>query len=151
MQTIPEETTLPVLCFTLCEQYYALSINDVLEVAAMVETAKLGIDVNPAIQGVIIRHGEPLILIDLRVLFHCPDAPINLSTLFIVVQYGNELVGFIVDSVQGVVYFQKDAIRPVSGENGYVYGVLTHDNTLIQWLNLSTILNNTLPANVETD
>lgn len=140
-----EATSTPVLCFALCGRDYALSIDDVVEVAAMVEAAPLGANTNPAQYGVVIRRGTPVILIDLRRVFGCEDAPVDLSTLFIVVQHRNEMVGFIVDRVEGVIYFSQGDVRPMNGEQDYVRGVIAQDNRLIQWLRTAPILDDTLP------
>jgi chemotaxis signal transduction protein len=138
--------TTPTLTFQLCDQHYALPIEHIIEVAAMVETAQIQDEnASPALYGVVIRRGEPVMLIDLRRVMGCDDAPIMLDTLFIVVRYGKELVGFIVDHVQGVVYFQEERLREVSRETGYVRGVITHDQVVVQWLNLPAILQSTLP------
>jgi purine-binding chemotaxis protein CheW len=135
-----------VVRFKVCDNDYALAIQDVVEVAAMVETANLGEFAHPALRGVVIRRGQPLVLVDLRVLFGCPAAEITLDTLFVVVQpSGHRMAGFIVDAVQGVVYFSQDAIRPVRGENNYMRGVVAQGQGLVQWLDAVPILSDTLP------
>lgn len=136
----------PVLHFVVCGRHYALAIPQVVEVAAMVETADLAELAHPALRGVVIRQGEPLVLLDLRVLFGCGAAPVSLDTLFIVVQAsGYHLAGFVVDAVQGVVYFDAGAVQPIAGGNGYMRGVVAQGQALIQWLDAAPILAETLP------
>jgi chemotaxis signal transduction protein len=139
-------TTTPALQFTLCEQHYALAIDDVVEVAAMMEAASLasGEALSPALHGVIVRQSQPLMLIDLRRLFGCAAAPVNLATLFIVVRDGDTLAGFIVDAVTGVVHIPAGDVRPVSS-GGRVRGVVARDDRLIQWLQVGPILRDVLP------
>lgn len=140
--------TTPVLVCALCDQKYALPITYVVEVAAMVESAQINDDhTSPALYGVVIRRGAPMLLIDLRRVFGCAAAPVDLDTLFVVVRYGKEVVGFIVDHVQGVVYFAEELLREVSRGSGYVRGVTTHKDEVVQWLNIPAILQDTLPTN----
>lgn len=134
-----------LLTFTLCDQRYALSIDEVVEVAALVESAGLGMDAYQSVHGVVIRRGEPMLLVDLRRVFHCEQVTVDVNTLFIVVKNRQEYVGFLVDSVQGVLYLAKDVMRPVHGEHAYIQGVAAHSGDLIQWLQVAPILEDTLP------
>ncbi|MEM6285052.1 MAG: chemotaxis protein CheW [Chloroflexota bacterium] len=142
---------IPVLTFAVCQQTYAVSIMDVVEVAAMVETARIGDEISPYVYGVVIRRGTPMILIDLRHLFHCDEAPVTLATLFVVVrsQSDEELTGFIVDQVQEVVYLKRSEIRPVDGGKGYIRGMVAREQVLIQWLDIETIVAHTQPGSLE--
>ena len=143
-------TATPVLRFTLCEQHYALAIDDVVEVAAMVESARLddGDNTSDALYGVIIRRSQPMMLIDLRRLFGCAAAPVDLTTLFVVVRAGDTLAGFIVDEVLGVIYVAPDDVRPHNGGDGRVRGMMARDNMLVQWLQVGPILQDVLPSQV---
>lgn len=142
-------TATPVLQFTLCEQHYALAVDDVVEVAAMVEAATLGSGdmLSPALHGVIVRRSQPLMLVDLRRLFGCDAAHVDLSTLFIVVRDGDTLAGFIVDTVAGVIYIWPDEVRPIS-DGGRVGSVVAREGRLIQWLQVGPILRDVLPSHV---
>lgn len=143
--------TFPALTFTVCGHTYAISIVDVVEVAAMVETATIADDTDPILHGVVIRRGEPMMLLDLRHLFYCADAPVTLETLFVVVQSNSdkEPVGFLVDQVQGVVYLKQDDVRPVEGGRGYIRGIVAHQQVLIQWLDVNAITAHALPGSLE--
>jgi len=131
----------------LCEGDYVLPITTVVEVAAMVESASLVKQAHPALHGVVIRHGDPLVLVDLRYVFQCEERPVTTNTLFIVVAHGAEMVGLIVDEVLGVVYFDDNEIRTVGGESGYLRGVVAHQNSLLQWVNTDAVLKDILPHN----
>jgi chemotaxis signal transduction protein len=136
----------PILRFKVCEQNYALAINQVVEVSAMVEIATLSEQMHPSIRGVVIRRGQPLVLVDLRRFFRCEAAPVTLETLFIVVQPdAHQMAGFIVDHVQGVLYLNNNDMRAVRGGHGYMRGVVAQEQQLIQWLDAAPILADTLP------
>lgn len=133
-----------VVLVWVCGQRYALSVDEVVEVAAMLEVAPLEANSNPALHGVVIRRGEPLLLVDLRWVLRCADAPIDLNTLFVVVTNGYELVGLLVDRVEGVVYLHEKDVRAMRGGVGYVRGVVAHEGSLVQWLHPTNILKDTL-------
>src|SRR3954449_11063023 len=73
---------LPLLTFRLGEGRYALLIEDVVEVAAMVDMLSLPTE-RTEILGYINRRGSILPLVDLRRVFKQPSAPINSATVFI--------------------------------------------------------------------
>ena len=134
------------LQFQLCGQTYAFSITPIVEVAAMVAATPLAGNPSPALHGVIVRRGEPVLLVDLRRVFGCENAPVDRSTLIIVVRYGKELVGLLVDSIQGVIYFQQEVVRSANDADNFLRGVVVVANSVIQWLDITAILANTLPT-----
>jgi len=139
------DTGTAYLSVTVCDRRYALHIDEVVEVAAIVESASMMEAGNPALHGVVIRRGEPLILIDLRHLFECDTAPIDLNTLFVVVQHQGELVGLIVDHVAGVVYLDVERFQGRATSNAYIHSVSAHEGELMSRLNLPAVLADTLP------
>lgn len=135
-----------LLAITICEKTYGIAIDEVVEVAALVEAAPLGGDDYPAVHGVVIRRGEPMLLVDLRRVFGCPQHTATVDTLFVVVRNLHESVGFLVDNVQGVVYLPYQAMRPMAGNSGHIRGVAAHDGKLVQWLHMQRLIDDTLPA-----
>lgn len=105
---------LPVLSFRLGEQRYALMIEDVVEVAAMVALAPVP-DAPPHLLGVANRHGEVLPMLDLRLMFGLVPQPIEAATLFIVVQYEGQITGLVVDEINQVEYRANLAARSTGG------------------------------------
>ncbi|MEO0560913.1 MAG: chemotaxis protein CheW [Chloroflexota bacterium] len=136
--------TTPVLLFIVCGQRYALAIDEVIEVAAMMTVDALPAGHNPALRGVVVRQGAPLLLADLRQLLGCSAAPIDLETLFIVAQSKDERAGFIVDQIQGVVYLDESLLRSVPGGSSFSNGVLTFNETLVHWLAAGPLMAATL-------
>jgi purine-binding chemotaxis protein CheW len=122
----------PVLAFEVRQRSYALMIADVVEVAAMVERVPLP-DAAPGVLGVVNRHGEMLPLLDLRVVFHGEDAPVDDSTYFIVIERPGQRAGLVVDAVDVVKYVPTAAFQPVP-ENKFVRALVQHENTLLQVL-----------------
>ena len=136
----------PALQFALGGRAYALAIAPIVEVTAMVAATPLAGETNPALHGVAVRRGDAMLLVDLRHVFGYADAPIDRDTLMIVVRYGSELVGLLVDSIQGVIYFHKEAVRPANDANGFLRGVVVVESAAVQWLDITAILSRTLPT-----
>src|SRR3954469_15969975 len=101
--TSSDAIRLPLLTFRLGEGRYALLIEDVVEVAAMVDMLSLPTE-RPEILGFINRRGSILPLVDLRLVFNQPSAPITSATVFIVAAGGNKQFGLVVDVVEQVEY-----------------------------------------------
>ncbi len=135
------------LIFLLHQQYYGLTIQQVVEVAAMVElVATPGTD--DVFLGAANRHGEVLPMLDLRPIFRQPAARIDTSTLFIVAQVDSLLVGLVVDEIQRIEYFDSRKIRPATSREPLVQGVVPYGENLIQIIALSALLEKFLPQAV---
>lgn len=132
-----ESETAAILTFTLGPQFYALPIEDVVEVAAMVERVLLP-DTRPEILGVVNRRGAILPLLDLRLVFKQPASPVTSATLFIVAQQDTKLVGLVVDEVQQVEYIPATKNAPTSGK--IIRGIISHKEQLIQIISLPMIV-----------
>jgi len=129
----------PILTFRLADQYYALPIMNVLEVAAMMNLTQIP-DAPEAIQGIANRHGEALPIIDLRLAFKVKATPLDISTLFIVAQSGETRVGLIVDEIFQVRYVPESAIKSVQGAGRYITHMISDDEKIFQQMALNTFL-----------
>lgn len=129
----------PFLIFSLGAQRYALSIHEVVEVAAMVELASVP-GMQPPMLGVANRHGSVLPVIDLR-----PAATqINPSMVFIVGVSGSQHVGLVVDDVHHVEYLEETS--PSRLGEAYVRAIIPHQGELIQVITLPPLLAKVLPG-----
>lgn len=145
---IPRMPTRPLLVFSVCGQQYALPIEEVVEVSAMMATTELSTEHHPAVHGLVVRRGQPLLLLDLRVVFGC-EAGVDLSTFFVVLQYERGQIGVIVDHVRGVMYIADGQDMTETERPHFVRGVIAHEGVLIQRLDMRPILAHTLPEDVE--
>lgn len=126
-----------ILTFSLGAQVYALPIDDVVEVAAMVERTIVP-DARPELLGVVNRRGQILPLLDLRLVFHQPAAPVTSATLFIVASHADKLVGLVVDEVQQVEYIP--AVEKTRTSAKIIHGIISHKEQLIQIIALPVIM-----------
>ena len=127
----------PFLTFSLGEQKYALPIDVVVEVAAMVELAEVA-DSPPEMSGIANRHGAVLPVFDLRLVFGHEAAPVNLSTLFIVAAHDGQTVGLVVDEVHQVEYIQPSRQSSTTGK--YIHDIVSHKGQLVQLISLPALL-----------
>jgi len=131
--------TTPVLTFRLHDQRYGLYVTDVIEVMAMVAIEPLS-GAHAAIAGVVNRHGQPMLLIDLRVVTDKPAAAPSASSMFIVVSNVGRTVGLIVDEIFQVLYVSR--FIPVSQDSPFVESVFTDERGLVtQMLSIHTLFN----------
>ncbi|MEL6526461.1 MAG: chemotaxis protein CheW [Chloroflexota bacterium] len=127
-----------LLTFRLSDQYYALRIQHVLEVAAMVEYDKLA-NADEALLGIANRHGDPLPLLDMRAVFGMSAIAVDVNTLFIVVQTSGYPVGLVVDEVEQVRYVPLNAFRSARAGT-YITHLVSTDDQLFQLVDLDTLL-----------
>lgn len=135
MSKQPDAPVVPVLLFNIGEGLYALTISDIVEVAAMVELAAVP-DAAPEILGVANRHGTILPMLDLRRVFKQEAAPVTPATLFIVVEQGGRRAGLVVDDVQQVEYIDAGQFAESSVPGRYIRGIISYKAQLIQVITL---------------
>ena len=140
---------IPVLSFRLEGQYYGLFIEDVSEVAVLVEAVRVP-DAPPALMGIVNRHGEALPLFDLRLLFSLPAPDLGGDALFIVATCAGQPVGLLVDEIFQVKYIASEELRRPSGAGKVVQYIFSEEERLLQILSLPVLLLPYLPA-AETD
>ncbi len=143
---------IPVVRFRLGDNQYALLVDDVVEVAAMVAVSP-ATDAPSEVLGLVNRRGEPLPLLDLRLVFKQPASPLTDETLFIVVQSGDQLAGFVLDEIYQVDYIQAEQFKPMAAAGPYIRSIISHEAGLIQVINPTPIfeafLTGTMNTNIE--
>lgn len=132
-----------VLAFRLGQQHYALPIEHVIEVAGMVALTTSP-DAAPEIIGMANRHGYVIPVLDLRRAFKLPEAQIDISTLFIVVESKQQRVGLVVDEVFQVKYVEIDKFAATPGTGRFITHVATDGDNVFQMVDLKPILENFL-------
>lgn len=134
-----ESVRLPVLTFRLGAQHYALLIEDVIEVVAMVEFTSLP-DATPEVPGIVNRHGAVLPLIDLRAVFKQPLSPVTSASVFIVAEGGGRQIGLLVDEVQQVDYMDALQMSDAPTSSRYVHGIMSYKEQMISIIALPSLL-----------
>ncbi len=141
---------IPVVRFRLGDSQYALLVDDVVEVAAMVAVAPVT-DAPPAVLGLANRHGEPLPLLDLRLVFQQPATPLTDETLFVVVQSDGHLAGFVLDEIYQVDYILAEHFKPMAAAGAYIRSIISHEDGLVQVIHPAPIFKAFLTATMSTN
>lgn len=142
MTTKVSDHVQPLLTFRLGDQVYALRVDAVVEVAAMVALVQV-IGGNESLLGLVNRHGVPMPLLDLRRIFEQTAPDPTLNTLFIVAQHQGRVVGLVVDEVLQVEYIDEAAL--ITGQGRYLAGIVSQHERLIQVIALSAVFKTYLP------
>ena len=129
---------LPVLVFRVDDELFALPIDDVVEVAAMVQLTPLPGTVD-AVLGIANRRGEALVIVDLRQIMGKTRLELTPQTLFIVIQYKDKQIGAAVDEVLHVDHIPQDALRPVTTSE-QVRAIINHQDYLLKVLAVPALI-----------
>jgi purine-binding chemotaxis protein CheW len=130
---------LAVLTIMLGDQYYALPIDNVVEVAAMVELTTLA-NASVELLGAANRHGSVLPMLDLRTVLNHEHKPVDDTSLFVVAQSNDQMLGLVVDQILQVEYMTSSAIQ-IAGAGDHIRGVITVQGRMIQVLELASLIN----------
>jgi len=135
---------IPVLTFMMGDKRYALLIDYVVEVAAMVQYSQVA-DATPSLLGMVNRHGQVMPLIDLRIVFGLDTPIIDTNILFIVARHNATLVGLVVDTVNQVEYIYQSDLRVAPGGGRWIEQVASYHDDLLQIVNLPAVVTHLLP------
>ncbi len=130
---------LPLLTFRLGERRYALLIEDVVEVAAMVDMLSIPAE-REGILGYVNRRGGILPLVDLRNIFKQPITPITSASVFIVAAGGNKQIGLVVDTVEQVEYVDALQLSDTLASSPYLHGIISHNDDMISIIALPSLM-----------
>lgn len=145
-----QPTAVPVLTFRLDQQEYALPVDEVVEVAALVELTQVNGAV-PELLGVANRHGAVLPVLDLRRVLGTPDTGLDTTTLFIVGQYEDQMLGLVVDEVQQVEFIPPDASHKSSTSGQHIRGIISYRQRMLQIIELASLADEYLPGSALND
>jgi purine-binding chemotaxis protein CheW len=135
---------LQLVTFAIEEEEFAVDILNIQGINRMVEVTRVP-NAPSFVEGIINLRGQVIPIIDLRKRLLMPPREYDKQTRFIVVEFSNRVIGFIVDSVHEVLRINKDLTEPppamVSGvESDYITAVAKLEDRLIILLDLEKIL-----------
>lgn len=139
MMNTPESILLPVLPLR-CEAHdYALPLDAVVEVAALVALAPVP-GAGDAVMGLANRGGEALPILSLRALVGLPPVPLDSQTLFVVIHAGDAQFGLVVDEVQPVRYYPQSAWKRMERAGHWVSHTISEQGKLVQMLHAVSLM-----------
>jgi purine-binding chemotaxis protein CheW len=145
-------TELPIVRFKIENTSYGFDVSRVLEILRYEPITRVP-NVADQFQGVINLRGQIIPIINLRKRFSMPNISKTKATRILIITYGNETVGIIVDRVQEVVNVLINRIIPKPRyfqnkiESSFFQGLARHQKSaeseeqLILLLNIPRIIN----------
>lgn len=130
--------------FVVAGEEFGVNILTVQEIIRPVDITRVP-HAPDFVEGVINLRGRILPVIDLRTRFGFPERAQDDDTRIVVVEIGNQTVGFMADSVREVLRVDVTAIEPapelaVGIDAGYLRGVAKLDERLLILLDLEGLL-----------
>ena len=142
-----------LLCVRVGEQEFALDIRAIREIRGWISSTPL--PHAPAyVKGMINLRGSVLAIIDLAERLGLPGTTANATSVVVVIESGNRVIGLLVDAVSDIITV-KDGMRQVTPESGssasrkYVEGLLMRDEQIISVLSIEAVMPN--EAAIEVD
>jgi purine-binding chemotaxis protein CheW len=106
------ELQLELLTFTIAGEQYAIEIEKIVEIVTPRPITRIP-NADPTVVGIISLRGTVVTLVDVRrMLRHSAPLQGGADTRIVVIDLGNEIVGFVVDRVLRVVKIAPNEVEP---------------------------------------
>jgi purine-binding chemotaxis protein CheW len=138
------EELLQLVSFTIGQEEFGLDIQCIQEINRMVDITRVP-NAPDFVTGVINLRGKVIPIIDLRKRFGFPPKESDKNTRIIVVELGDIVVGFVVDTVHEVIRIPKSITEPpppiIAGIGSeFIISVAKLENRLLILLDLERLL-----------
>lgn len=105
-------------------------------------------------QGLINLRGQIIPVVDFRIILGMHDCEVNDKTVIVILNLEDRMVGLVVDSVSDVLVIEKEMIQPTPKthditQSKSLLGLATHDNRLIQLLDIAYVIGERSPDESE--
>lgn len=109
---VADETLLELLTFVIAGEHYAVDIERIVEIVTPRNVTRIP-NADAAVVGILSLRGTIVTLVDVRrKLRHRQSAEATADTRIVVIDFNNEIVGFLVDRVLRVVKASPGEIEP---------------------------------------
>lgn len=130
--------------FYVGEELYVIGLTNIHQILKPQDIFKVP-NTPPFIEGFLNLRGKVLTIFNLRERFNMPVKEIDSNTRILIIDYNSILLGFIVDSVTGIIRVPGNEIEPVPDmldnvNRRYLANVAKIDDELILILDLKKIL-----------
>ncbi|MFC1670533.1 chemotaxis protein CheW [Spirochaetota bacterium] len=141
--TEAKTTNRQFITFQIGKETYGIEVMRAREVMYLVEITEVP-NTLPFMKGVMDLRGVIVPLIDARAKFNLKVRDYDIDTVTIILEYPEQTLGLIVDSVSDVVGLSKSDIQdpsrfPEASDKNYVDGIAKVDEKLIILLNIDKI------------
>ena len=132
------------LLFEMSDNKYAIETSDIVKVISMRPITKLP-NVSPEIRGIIRLEEQIIVVGDMRKRWHHVEKEENEKTSIMIVHFNGEWIGWVVDSVDQVVYFEEEEILPIQWgrymrEKPFIDEAVYYQNKLVGILSLNKLM-----------
>ncbi|MBQ3060663.1 MAG: purine-binding chemotaxis protein CheW [Desulfovibrio sp.] len=143
--TVHDGDLLQLVTFHIGEEEFGVDILAVQEIIRLMQITMVP-RASAFIEGVINLRGKVIPVINMRTRFGMPARPHDNSTRIVVTEFGQKIVGFLVDAVSEVLRIPAATVEdppPVVAGIGseYIRGVGKLNNRLLILLDLDNLLN----------
>ena len=133
-----------LLCVRVGDQEFALSIRAIREIRGWITSTPLP-HAPSYIKGMINLRGSVLAIIDLAERLGLPSVPPHSTSVVVVIEHGERVVGLLVDAVSDILTTHDNHIQPapdVASElvRSFVKGLLPVDGRMISLISLDHVL-----------
>jgi purine-binding chemotaxis protein CheW len=133
-----------LLCVRTGDQEFALSIQAIREIRGWISSTPLP-HAPSYIKGMINLRGSVLAIIDLAERLGLPSVPPNTTSVVVVIEHGERVVGLLVDAVSDIITATEDMRQPApeigsAASRDYVEGLLMRDKQIISVLSIPAVM-----------
>ncbi len=129
--------------FIIGDEEYAVPILSIQEIIKPISWTRVP-QVPKYVLGVFNLRGSVIPLIDLRTKFGLPAKKQSDETRFIVMRYGDDVAGFVIDRLTMAIRIKKENVGPppdtVNGEDTIIDGVGKQEDKIITILKVNKLL-----------
>lgn len=146
-------TLFEYLSFTLGEEEYAIDILKVQEIRGYKSVTPIA-NTPDFIKGVINLRGIVVPIVDMRIKFDLSNITYTPTTVVIILNINERIIGIVVDAVSDVIEFSQDQLKPPPEftaliDTRYLEGLGTIDNRMIILLNINDFITSKEMALIE--
>ena len=140
--TIVPATIHEYLAYSLGEEGFAVDILKVREIRGYEQPTRIA-GAPAHIRGVIDLRGTIVPIVDMRIHAGLAHPKLDDSTVVIILDLGQRMIGMVVDGVSDVMRIDAKDVRPVPEMNGfdaeYITGLATHDGAMLMVVDVAAL------------
>jgi purine-binding chemotaxis protein CheW len=134
---------LQLVGFVIDNEEFAIPILDIQEIIKPIAITRIP-SVPKYVLGVFNLRGSVIPLIDLRQRFGSDPIKLNEDTRYIVMKYGNDVAGFVIDKLTEAIRLDQNRIDPapetLNKDHSMIYGIGKRDGSIITILKVDVLL-----------
>jgi purine-binding chemotaxis protein CheW len=130
------------LAYSLGDEGFAVDILKVREIRGYEQPTRIA-GAPPHVRGVIDLRGTIVPIVDMRIHSGVANPRLDDSTVVIILDLGQRMIGMVVDGVSDVMRIDANDVRPVPEMDGfdaeYLTGIATHDGAMLMMVDVAAL------------